>query len=128
MENTKALGRHLIVDVWGKVGSMPFWDMDGAAKELKKAAIDAGATVMTERWHHFGPGYGYTGVIVLAESHVSVHSWPEKGYAGLDIFMCGDCDPRDCLDAIKSFYRAERVETTYLERGHVRRRCHRHGE
>lgn len=70
MENTKALGRHLIVDVWGEVGSMPFWDMDGAAVALKRAAVEAGATVMTERWHHFGEGYGYTGVIVLAEDAV----------------------------------------------------------
>lgn len=117
MEQTSALGRHLIVDVWGPVGSMPFWDMDGAAEALKRAAIEAGATVMTERWHHFGDGHGYTGVIVLAESHISVHTWPEKGYAGIDAFMCGDCDPRDCLVTIESFYRATKTDVTFLERG-----------
>lgn len=117
MEQTKTLGKHLIVDVWGEVGSMPFWDMDGAAVALKRAAVEAGATVMTERWHHFGSGHGYTGVIVLAESHISVHTWPEKGYAGIDAFMCGDCDPRVCLETIKSFYKSTREDVTFLERG-----------
>ena len=96
---------------------MPFWDMDGAAEALKRAAVHAGATIMTERWHHFGDGHGYTGVVVLAESHISVHTWPEKGYAGLDVFMCGDCDPRNCQAIIETFYRALRTDTTYLERG-----------
>jgi hypothetical protein len=61
----KGLGRHLIVDVWGEVNSMPFWDMDGAAVALKQSCLDTGATILTERWHHFGSGFGYTGVIVL---------------------------------------------------------------
>ena len=96
---------------------MPFWDMDGAADALKRAAVHAGATIMTERWHHFGDGHGYTGVVVLAESHISVHTWPEKGYAGLDVFMCGDCDPRNCQAIIETFYRALKTDATYLERG-----------
>jgi S-adenosylmethionine decarboxylase len=117
MDQQSSLGRHLILDVWGEVGSMPFWDMDGAAEALKRAAVEAGATIMTERWHHFGDGHGYTGVVVLAESHISVHTWPEKGYAGLDVFMCGDCDPRNCQSIIETFYRAVKTDTTYLERG-----------
>jgi S-adenosylmethionine decarboxylase len=117
MDQTKPLGRHLVVDVWGEVGSMPFWDMDGAAEALKRAAVEAGATVITERWHHFGEGHGYTGVIVLAESHISVHTWPERGAALIDAFMCGDCDPRDCLDTINRFYKSQKSDVTFLERG-----------
>lgn len=117
MEQTRSLGRHLILDVWGELNSMPYWDMDGAAVILKKAAIKAGATVLTERWHHFGSGFGYTGVVVLAESHISVHTYPENGYAGVDIFVCGDCDPRDCISIIETFYKPTKLVQTFLERG-----------
>jgi S-adenosylmethionine decarboxylase len=120
MDQTRPLGRHLVVDVWGEVDSMPFWDMDGAAEALKRAANEAGATVITERWHHFGDGHGYTGVIVLAESHISVHTWPEHGSALIDAFMCGDCDPMDCLDTIKQFYRAQKCVVHYMERGQAK--------
>lgn len=105
MDIVPPLGRHLIVDLWGDVNSLPYWNMDEAAAVLKSAAINVGATVMSERWHHFGHGHGYTGVVILAESHISVHTWPEKGYAALDIFMCGACDPRLTLDDIRDFYK-----------------------
>lgn len=111
------LGRHVILDIWGKVDSLPFWNMDEAAAALKDAAIKAGATVMSERWHHFGEGHGYTGMVILAESHISVHTWPEKGYAALDIFMCGKCDPRDTIEPIRAFYKSERDKILYIIRG-----------
>jgi S-adenosylmethionine decarboxylase len=117
---SRVLGRHLIVDVWGEIMSMPFWDMDGAAVALKQAAIASKATILTERWHHFGLGFGYTGVIVLAESHISVHTYPENGYAGLDVFMCGECDPRDTLDYIKNFYKTENLEIKFFDRGKIK--------
>ena len=117
METVPPLGRHIILDIWGKPESMPFWDMDGAAEALKKAAVDAGATVMSERWHHFGEGHGYTGVVILAESHISVHTWPEKGYASIDVYMCGICDPRNTIEPIKAFYKSERDKVLYIVRG-----------
>lgn len=117
METVPPLGRHLILDVWGKVDSLPYWNMDEAAAALKAAAIKAGATVMSERWHHFGEGHGYTGVVILAESHISVHTWPEKGYAAIDAFMCGNCDPRDILEDILEFYKAERNGVQFIIRG-----------
>lgn len=117
MESISTLGKHLILEVWGAEGSLPFWQMDEAAEVLKQAAIDAGATVLSERWHHFGEGFGYTGVVILAESHISVHSWPEHGYAALDIFMCGIADPMLTISAIEKFYKPNRMETTLLERG-----------
>jgi S-adenosylmethionine decarboxylase len=117
MESISTLGKHLILEVWGAEGSLPFWQMDEAAEVLKQAAIDAGATVLSERWHHFGEGFGYTGVVILAESHISVHSWPEHGYSALDIFMCGIADPMLTIPAIEKFYKPHRMETTLLERG-----------
>lgn len=116
-KSVPALGKHLILDVWGEIGSLPYWNMDEAAELLKQAATHAGATVLTERWHHFGTDCGYTGVIILAESHISAHSWPEKGYVAIDAFMCGDCDPQKSLDMILQFYKAKHHNITLLSRG-----------
>jgi S-adenosylmethionine decarboxylase len=57
---------------------------------LRAAVSAAGATLLDVRLHHFGPGNGVTGVALLAESHMSIHSWPEHGYAAIDIFLCGE--------------------------------------
>lgn len=96
---------------------MPFWDMDGAADALKRAAVHAGATIMTERWHHFGDGHGYTGVVVLAESHISVHTWPEKGLATIDAFYCGNCNPVNSIPTILEFYKPSNEKILLIERG-----------
>lgn len=117
MDTVPPLGRHVILDIWGEPESLPFRNMDEAADALKKSAVAAGATVMSERWHHFGDGHGYTGVVILAESHISVHTWPEKGYAALDIFMCGRCDPRDTVEPIRKFYRSQTDKILYIVRG-----------
>jgi S-adenosylmethionine decarboxylase len=117
MENNSALGKHLIVDLWGEKDSFPFWSMDQAAEALKNACVKVGATVLGERWHHFGEGFGYTGVVVLAESHCTVHTWPELGRACLDVFMCGNCDPMDTLEDILNFYKSTKHYVYNFERG-----------
>lgn len=117
MEGAPPLGRHMILEVWGTPYTLPFWNMDEAAAALVKAAKIAGATVLTERWHHFGTGFGYTGVVILSESHISVHTWPELGYAAIDGFMCGDCDPMDGLQTILDFYRPTKHFVTNINRG-----------
>lgn len=111
------MGKHLILEIWGSADTAPFWNMNGAAEILKKAAVEAGATVLSERWHHFGTGFGYTGVVVLSESHISVHTWPEHGYCAIDVFMCGSADPMLTLPTIEEFYKPVRIETSLLERG-----------
>ena len=117
-EAVPPLGKHLILDIWGSIESFPYWSIDAAAVVVKEAAIYAGATILTERWHHFGEGHGYTGVIILSESHVSVHTWPEKGYAAIDAFYCGKCDPVKSLPIILDFYKPFRKSIRLLERGH----------
>jgi S-adenosylmethionine decarboxylase len=112
-----ALGKHIILEVWGEVAALPFWNMDEAAAVFVEASKDAGATVITERWHHFGSGHGYTGVVVLAESHISVHTWPEKGYAAVDIFMCGNADPQKSVGKIVDFYKSKVYDVRVLKRG-----------
>ena len=95
------MGRHVIADLHDVsaelLGSIDFWKeilIDGAKK--------SGATVLSDHFHHFGDGYGLTGVIVLAESHISIHTWPKKNYAAIDVFMCGTCDPEVAVDHITS--------------------------
>jgi S-adenosylmethionine decarboxylase len=73
--------------------------------------------VLTENWHHFGESSGYTGVVVLAESHLSIHTWPEVGYAAIDVFMCGNCDPRDALPGVLEYFKPDRHEVVYMTRG-----------
>lgn len=75
---------------------------DAAAIErvLRDAALAAGATPVDARLHHFGPGLGVTGVLLLKESHISIHTWPEYGYAAVDIFMCGTARPELGVDVI----------------------------
>jgi|DEB19_MinimDraft_3_1074340.scaffolds.fasta_scaffold00003_41 S-adenosylmethionine decarboxylase len=101
MSGVSYMGRHVIADLHDVsaevLGSIDFWKeilIDGAKK--------SGATVLSDHFHHFGEGYGITGVIVLAESHISIHTWPEKNYAAIDVFMCGTCDPEVAVDHITS--------------------------
>ncbi len=111
------LGRHMILEIWGKHGSFCFWNMDEAASVLKQSAIDAGATIISERWHHFGDGYGFTGVIILSESHISIHTWPERGYAAIDAFYCGKCDPEVSLPRILDFFKPTDHNVNFITRG-----------
>jgi S-adenosylmethionine decarboxylase len=79
-------GTHLIADLYGCTGldDLPL------IEESLRAAVDAiGATLIALRTHAFGEGQGITGVAMLAESHISIHSWPEHGFAAIDIFVCG---------------------------------------
>ena len=101
MSGVSYMGRHVIADLHDVsaevLGSIDFWKeilIDGAKK--------SGATVLSDHFHHFGEGYGIAGVIVLAESHISIHTWPEKNYAAIDVFMCGTCDPEVAVDHITS--------------------------
>jgi S-adenosylmethionine decarboxylase len=70
----------------------------------------AGATLLHIHLHHVTPGRGVAGVAVLAESHISIHSWPEAGYAALDVFMCGEAKPHATVDVLKGAFKPERTE------------------
>ena len=113
----KNFGRHLIMDVWGKVDSFPFWNMDEGAKILIEAVEHAGAKVITHRWHHFGSGYGYTGAIVLSNSHLTIHTWPEDGFASIDVYFCDDCDPTSVVEYVENFFKPTRFNSHMIVRG-----------
>ena len=77
----------------------------------------AGATLLHIHLHHFTPNGGVSGVAVLAESHISIHSWPEYGYAALDVFMCGRTNPRAAIDVLKEAFEPRKVVVKEQLRG-----------
>ncbi len=109
-------GTHLLADLHGCAGLDDAALIEGA---LRDAAAAAGATVLDVRLHRFGPGAGVTGVALLAESHISIHSWPEHGYAAIDIFLCGARhDPQAALVVLRDRLKATRAETHEIARGY----------
>ncbi|WP_439595308.1 adenosylmethionine decarboxylase [Falsiroseomonas sp.] len=107
-------GTHLIIDLWGATN---LDDPDHIDAVLREGALATGATILHGHFHHFSPNGGVSGVLVLAESHVSIHTWPERDYAALDIFVCGECDPYKALPALKKGFLAERVQLAEHKRG-----------
>jgi len=92
-------GWHLLADLCG-IAPDRLTDPAELEQLLIAAARAAGATVLSSHFHHFGSGQGVTGVVLLAESHISIHTWPESGFAALDIFMCGQTRPQRALEVI----------------------------
>ena len=82
-------GRHLLIECFGGHANL---DAKALETLLKDSAMAGGATVLSCHLHGFGKGGGVTGVALLAESHITVHTWPERGYAAFDVFMCGNCE------------------------------------
>ncbi|WP_299322499.1 adenosylmethionine decarboxylase [Parasphingopyxis sp.] len=80
-------GRHVLADFHGCTARLD--DIGLVERALRAASDAAGATILDLNLHHFGDGQGVTGVALLAESHMSIHTWPEHDYAALDLFLCG---------------------------------------
>lgn len=113
MSETAALpGHHLLLDFEGARR------LEAAAIEavLRAAAQAAGARVLEARLHDFGNG-GVTGVLLLAESHVSVHTWPEKSFVALDIFLCGAAQVEPARAVLEAAFAPEKVTATLIRRG-----------
>ena len=109
-------GMHLLVDLWGASNLDDPAHIDAA---LRKAAITAGATILHSHFHHFTPNGGVSGVVVLAESHISIHTWPERDFAAVDIFMCGCCDPHLSIPVLRAAFAPDRVDFSEQRRGRV---------
>jgi S-adenosylmethionine decarboxylase len=110
------LGQHLIAEFYG-VDTGLLCDAENIAALLQDAAATAGARVLQTMFHGFGPHCGVTGVVILAESHISIHTWPEHGYAAADIFMCGIADPHRAYAALQRALAPTRCELRVLARG-----------
>jgi S-adenosylmethionine decarboxylase len=93
----RGVGCHCIADLWG---ASHLTDAKVLTAVLETASSAAGATLLKIFLHEFPSSGGITGVALLAESHMSIHTWPETGYAAIDIFMCGRADTRRALDVL----------------------------
>jgi S-adenosylmethionine decarboxylase len=86
-------------------------------QSLVGAATDAGATVVQSVFHHFNP-HGISGAVIIAESHIAIHTWPEFKYAALDIFTCGaDLDPAPIAEEVKKVLGSDRMHISRILRG-----------
>lgn len=89
-------GTHVLADLGG-IAAEKLCSCESLDALLRAAAEAANARVLHSHFHGFGDGQGVTGVVLLAESHISIHTWPECGFAAADIFMCGDAQPELAL-------------------------------
>ncbi len=110
----KFAGVHLLIDLWGATN---LDKLDVVERALKEAAEVAGATLLHSHLHHFSLNGGITGVLVLAESHITIHTWPEWSYAALDVFMCGSCNPYDALPILRAAFHPAHVNLGEQKRG-----------
>ena len=109
-------GTHLIADFWG---AKNLDNLELMERALREAVEKARATLLHIHLHHFTPNGGISGVAVLAESHISVHSWPEREYAAFDVFMCGDSEPEKAIEVLKAAFEPTEVKLDTLLRGEV---------
>jgi S-adenosylmethionine decarboxylase len=109
----RCAGTHLIIDLHG---AKRLNDIDHIEATLRRCVDASSATLLHIHLHHFQPS-GVSGVAVLAESHISIHTWPEAGYAALDVFMCGSANPDKCVPVLKEAFSATRVGVNELLRG-----------
>ena len=107
-------GTHIIIDLWG---ASRLDDLVLMEDTMRKAISEAKATLLHIHLHHFTPNEGISGVAVLAESHISVHTWPERCFAAFDVFMCGDAEPQRVVPVLQAAFKPERVQVNELMRG-----------
>ena len=86
-------------------------------KYMVEAALECGATIVNKCFHLFAP-HGVSGVVIISESHLAIHTWPELGYAAVDLFTCGEaCDPKVAYDFLKKCFNSKDTSYSQLNRG-----------
>lgn len=109
----KRLGKHAIIDVSNVDRRLEEDEVTALLTDLARAC---GVTLLRIVTHPFGEGYGLTAIAVLAESHISLHEWPEYRFVAFDIFVCGRGDPRPAIGIIRSHFPHARVESRIIDR------------
>ncbi|HUU63180.1 MAG TPA: adenosylmethionine decarboxylase [Dehalococcoidia bacterium] len=112
-----AIGKHLILEL-NDCDRDRLSDRDFLKDTLLSACRVSGATILSESFHSFSPYGGVSGVVIIAESHFSVHTWPEYGYAAIDIFTCGNSiHPQKAVDLLVRELQARDHSILELNRG-----------
>lgn len=112
------IGKHWLLEMYAcdvkKLGKVAF-----IQEMLSNAARVSGATIVNENFHQFSP-YGVSGVVVIEESHFTIHTWPEHGYAAIDFFTCGDSiDIQKAISYLGKALETETIDVNYFDRGNI---------
>jgi S-adenosylmethionine decarboxylase len=114
MRNGIKVGRHAIFELYGCSSSL-LDDEDYIIDSLTQVAEQLGATVLSTSIHKFSP-QGVTAILLLSESHISIHTWPEKQFATCDIFTCGNCIPDDGINKLKESFKSQETNSIIFDR------------
>lgn len=110
------LGQHVLAEFF-ECDPNTLNSIDKVEKYMVDAALECGATIVQKCFHMFNP-YGVSGVVIISESHLAIHTWPELGYAAVDLFTCGDkCDPKVSYEFLKKKFNSKKATFTELKRG-----------
>ena len=107
-------GTHLIIDLWH---ASHLDNIEAVETALRDSVEASGATLLKLDLHCFSPSGGITGVAVLAESHISIHTWRERAYAAIDVFMCGDADPHRAIGVLRHAFAPRMLTVSEHRRG-----------
>lgn len=113
--NYDTKGLHVIADFWG-INADKLDDVKYLTNCLTEAAQISGATILSHIHHKFDP-VGVTMVVLLSESHMSIHTYPEHGYASIDCYTCGSADPQKAIDYLVNEFKPEHKQVQMIERG-----------
>jgi S-adenosylmethionine decarboxylase len=112
----KAIGRHIILEMWG---CQNLDSVDTAERALREMVDALDVNLLDLKVYPFSP-VGVTGMAIVSESHLVIHTWPEYGYAAVDIFTCGaPREPQDAVDVLRRHYQPERVGVMEINRGQM---------
>ena len=111
----KTLSRHLLLELYA-CDLAVLDDVDAVRRAMLAATEAIGATLLSETFHRFEP-QGVSGVVVIGESHLAVHTWPEAAYAAVDVFTCGDLDPKGVIAVLQAHLGAGEARTLEVLRG-----------
>jgi S-adenosylmethionine decarboxylase len=110
------LGRHILAEIYGCDAEI-LNDKELIEKNMVESALKAGAEVREVAFHKFSP-QGVSGVVIISESHLTIHTWPELGYAAVDVFTCGDrINPWDACNYLTELLKASNMTATEVKRG-----------
>jgi len=110
------LGRHILAEFFD-CNSNILNNLNLIEEMMVEAAVRCGATVVQKNFHMFSP-YGVSGVVIISESHLAIHTWPEYGYAAVDLFTCGEtCNPEIAYEHLRNGLCAGQASYTELKRG-----------
>lgn len=112
----QSLGRHVLAELYGCKFEV-LNDIKQVEDIMVNAALEAGAEIREFVFHKFSP-QGISGVVVISESHLAIHTWPELGYAAVDVFTCGDkVNPWDACNYLEEMFGATDIKASEVQRG-----------